>query len=103
LIPSVDAVSKEFLDQGEKSFVPETLLREGQGEERFEFLGSMMLDEYGSRTAAGDLEAVAGSLRGSILVGGADELCDEVFDGREKLEKVVLAWSRRSWWEVVEL
>jgi len=69
LIPSVDAVSKEFLDQGEKSFVPETLLREGQGEERFEFLGSMMLDEYGSRTAARDLKAVTGGLRRGILIG----------------------------------
>lgn len=54
-----------------------------------------MLDEHGSRTAAGDLEAVAGGLRGGILIGGADELCDEVFDGREKLEKAVLAWNRQ--------
>jgi hypothetical protein len=38
--------------------VAESLLGEGEGEEGFEFLGCVVLDEHGAGTAAGDLEAV---------------------------------------------
>jgi len=54
-------------------------------EQRGEFLGRVVLDEHASRAFAFLLEAVAFGLHGGVVVCGADEGDDKIFDCGEEL------------------